>query len=119
MIDGHAHLDEVEDLSKALLEARRTGVVAIIAVGMEVESNEKVLNIAEENRGYVYPALGYHPWKIREESVDANLSFIRGRVKECVALGEIGLDYKVKIKKELTNRLSSIAVSPISGLWRW
>ena len=34
MIDGHAHLEEVQDLSKALLEAKRGGVRAIIAVGM-------------------------------------------------------------------------------------
>ena len=101
MIDGHAHLEEVQDLSKALLEAKRGGVRAIIAVGMDVESNGRVLKIAEENRRYVYPALGYHPWEIKEEGVDDNLSFIRDHVNESVALGEIGLDYKVKVRKEL------------------
>ena len=54
---------------------------------------------------YVYPALGYHPWQIKEEEVEANLSFIRGHVEECVALGEIGLDYKIKAKKELQWRV--------------
>lgn len=105
MIDVHAHLDQVENLSEALLEARGAGVKAIIAVGTDAGSNEKILKIAEEQRGYVHPALGYHPWEIKEESADANLSFIRSRVKECVALGEIGLDYKVKVKKELQWRV--------------
>jgi TatD DNase family protein len=68
---------------------------------MDVESNGKVLRIAEENRRYVYPALGYHPWEIREEGVHDNLYFIRDHVHESVALGEIGLDYKVKVRKEL------------------
>ncbi len=68
---------------------------------MDVESNRRTLKIAETNRGFVYPAIGYHPWEIKEESVNQNLSFIRDRVGDCVALGEIGLDYKVKVRKEL------------------
>src|SRR4030043_159410 len=42
MIDGHAHLEEVQDLSKALLEAKSAGVRAIVAVGMDAESQRKV-----------------------------------------------------------------------------
>jgi TatD DNase family protein len=101
LIDGHAHLEELEDLSESLQEAKAAGVRGIIAVGMNIESNKRVLNITKENKRYVYPALGYHPWKIREEEVEANLSFIRDRVGEGLALGEIGLDYRIKVKKEL------------------
>jgi TatD DNase family protein len=101
LLDGHAHLEELEDLTESLRDARAAGVCGIIAVGMDIESNQKVLKIAEGNRGYVYPALGYHPWEIKEEEVEANLSYIRDHVEEGVALGEIGLDYKIKVKKEL------------------
>lgn len=105
LVDGHAHLEELEDLTGSLQEARAAGVCGIIAVGMNAESNQKVLKIAGGNRGYVYPALGYHPWEIEEKGVEENLSFIRDHVGECVALGEIGLDYKVKVKKELQWRV--------------
>jgi len=101
LIDAHAHLDELADLTESLQEAKIAGVRAIIAVGMDVESNRKVLQIAEADPGYVYPAIGYHPWEIREKEVDANLSFIRDHVQEGVALGEVGLDYIIKVKKEL------------------
>jgi TatD DNase family protein len=101
LVDGHAHLDELEDLSKSIREAREAGVIGIVGVGVDVESNKKILKIAETNHGYVFPAIGYHPWQIKQEEVEANLSFIRGHVEKCVALGEIGLDYKVKTKKEL------------------
>jgi TatD DNase family protein len=101
MIDGHAHLNEIDDLHEALQEAHTAGVKKIIAVGTEIASNSKTLKIAEANPGLVYPALGYHPWEIKEGKVDENLSFIRNHVNECIALGEIGLDYKVKLKKEL------------------
>ena len=105
LIDAHAHLDELVDLTESLQEARTAGVHGIIAVGMDVDSNRKVLQIAQANPGYVYPALGYHPWDIKEEEVDATLSFIRSHVNESVALGEIGLDYKIKVKKELQWRV--------------
>ena len=58
LIDCHAHLEELEDLSESLHEAKAADVGGIIGVGMDIESNQKVLNIAKENKGYVYPALG-------------------------------------------------------------
>jgi TatD DNase family protein len=101
LVDGHAHLEELDDLPKSLEEAKEAGVCGILAVGMDIESNRKILRIAEANPRYVYPALGYHPWQIKEEEVEANLSFIRDHVEEGLALGEIGLDYRIKVKKEL------------------
>ncbi len=115
LIDVHAHLEELEDLSNALLEAKSLGVGAIIAVGMDLESNRRTLEIAQANRGFVYPAIGYHPWKIREEEIEENLSFIRNHIEKCIALGEIGLDYKVRAKKQLQwnvlERLLDLAVA--------
>jgi TatD DNase family protein len=105
LVDCHAHLEQLDDLPKSLQEAKEAGVCGVIGVGMDVESNERVLQIAEAHPCYIYPALGYHPWQIKEEEVEANLSFIRGHVEECVALCEIGLDYKIKVKKDLQWRV--------------
>jgi len=101
LIDGHAHLDQVGDLSASLRDAKAFGVAGVVAVGMDVESNQRTLEIAREYPGYVHPALGYHPWEIDEKEVEKNLSFVRNHLEGCVAVGEIGLDYKVKVKKEL------------------
>jgi TatD DNase family protein len=101
LVDGHAHLEELNDLPKSLQDAKEAGVIGIIGVGMDVESNQKILQIAGANTRYVYPALGYHPWQIKEKEVEANLSFIRDHVQKAVALGEIGLDYRIKVKKDL------------------
>ena len=101
LVDGHAHLEQLDDLPKSLEEAKEAGVCGIVAVGMDIESNKKILRIAGSNTRYVYPALGYHPWEIKEEKAETNLSFIRDHVKEGVALGEVGLDYRVKVKKDL------------------
>jgi TatD DNase family protein len=105
LVDGHAHLSELSDLSESFREARAAGVRGIVAVGMDIESNKRILQIAEANIQFVYPAIGYHPWQVRGEKVETNLSFIRDHVKKCVGLGEIGLDYKIKVKKELQWRV--------------
>jgi len=101
LVDSHAHLEELDDLPESLEEAKAAGICGIIAVGMDIESNKRVLKITAANSQFVYAALGYHPWEIKEEEVEANLSFIRDHIEEGVALGEIGLDYKIKVKKEL------------------
>jgi TatD DNase family protein len=105
LVDSHAHLEELDDLLNSLQEAKAAGVCGIIAVGMDIQSNRKVLKIAADNPQLVYPALGYHPWQIKEEEVGANLSFIQDHIGEGVALGEIGLDYKIRIKKELQGKV--------------
>ena len=48
LIDSHAHLEEAPNLDEALVRAREAGVVAIIAVGSNYESNQRVLEIAAE-----------------------------------------------------------------------
>ena len=101
LVDGHAHLEQLEDLPTSLREAKEAGICGIVAVGMDIESNQRALGIAGSNTRYVYPALGYHPWEIKEEEVVTNLSFIRDHLKEGVALGEVGLDYRIKVKKDL------------------
>jgi len=105
IIDAHAHLDQVSDLSTSLEDAKASGVAGIAAVGMDVESNRKTLDIARDQPGYIHAALGYHPWEIDEKEAERNLSFIRDHLEGCVAIGEIGLDYKVKVKKELQRKV--------------
>ena len=100
-VDGHAHLDGLAHLDDRLADAQASGVHAIIGVGMNLESNKKILDIARHHRGFVFPAIGFHPWDIREERVDETLAFLEANLGEVVALGEVGLDYKVKVKKTL------------------
>ena len=111
LVDVHTHLDELDDLSDALQEAKTAGIKGIIGVGVNVDSNKKILEIAEKNHGYVYPALGYHPWQMREDEVEENLSFIREHIDKYTALGEIGLDYKIKVKKDLQWKVCSFFCS--------
>lgn len=105
LVDSHAHLDELTDLSSSLEEAKAAAVAAIVAVGSNLESNQKTLEIAAQYPNYIFPAIGYHPWEIKEEEIEKNLLFIQAKLAKCVALGEIGLDYKAKVKKEIQHKV--------------
>jgi TatD DNase family protein len=99
LIDGHAHLDAITPIDPVIERACSVGVSRIIAVGMDFESNKKILEIAENYPGYIFPAIGYHPWSIKENEIQNTLSFIEKHIAQCVAVGEVGLDYKIKVKK--------------------
>lgn len=101
LIDGHAHLNEIEDAAGAVERARAAGVEQILAVGMDLASNRLTLALAEAHRGVVRPAIGYHPWNIKADDLAPTLAHIEAHLHRCVAVGEVGLDYKVKVKKTL------------------
>ncbi|MBM2832045.1 MAG: putative deoxyribonuclease YjjV [Dehalococcoidia bacterium] len=101
LIDTHAHLDEIEDLPGAIREASDAGVVAIVAVGMSYESNEKVIELSHQYKNLVYPALGLHPWQLGQidaAGVERILRQIEDNIHEAVAVGEVGLDYDKRVR---------------------
>lgn len=93
LIDTHAHLEEIENIEQVIVQAKEAGLITIIAVGSNMASNAKTLEIAGRFPDFVYPALGYHPQNIVESEIDANLEFIKSHIDEAVAVGEVGLDY--------------------------
>ena len=102
LIDTHAHLEEVSNLDEAIEKARDCGLIAIVAVGVNYESNNRILEIAEKYNGFVFPALGCHPQNLGEtsEEIEHNLQFIEDNIENAVAIGEIGLDYHKRAKQK-------------------
>ncbi|MEE9202063.1 MAG: TatD family hydrolase [Dehalococcoidia bacterium] len=97
LIDSHAHLDLVADLPGALEQARQAGVVGIVAQGRDRRSGEHALGLASRYPGFVFPALGMHPYRLASSSLvsrlEAELCFVEENLHRAVALGEVGLDY--------------------------
>jgi len=114
LIDTHAHLSDIDFVEPVLAAARAVGVERIVAVGMEVKSNRRTLELARNFPDMVVPAVGYHPWEIDKNNIDTEISYIASHLRHCVALGEVGLDYKVKTPKKIQwdvfDRLLSLAV---------
>jgi TatD DNase family protein len=115
LIDTHAHLEQVVDIAESLERAKASGVAAVVAVGMDLTSNKRTIELSEEWSGFVFPALGIHPWSLEESELNATAEFIENNIDRCVAIGEIGLDYWIKKDKELQRkafgRLLQIAVA--------
>ena len=98
LIDTHAHLDEIENLDQTIAGARAANITAIIAVGSDYESNQKVLQIAQTYQGFVYPALGLHPSRLSETDIDRTMAFIETHLDKAIAIGEVGLDCHKRVR---------------------
>jgi TatD DNase family protein len=111
MIDTHVHMNEIDDVEQAIRKANEAGVKKIVAVGMDLDSNKKTLALAHQFPRIIYPAIGYHPWSITLYGIEENLAFIEENLTSCIALGEVGLDYKTKVKKQIQWEIFSRAIS--------
>jgi TatD DNase family protein len=100
-VDAHIHLSDPEYNGKVetvLEEARKAKLVALVSNSMDYESSLLSLQLARQNPGLVYAALGVHPWSVRSLSSDElektlNLIFKEGQREKVVAVGEVGLDF--------------------------
>ena len=121
LVDTHAHLDELEDPCPAIERAKGAGVEAILSMGQDLDSNIKTFKLASAYPGFVYPAIGLHPWSlgnISPQSLEENITFIRDHLDNAIALGEVGLDYDKRVlkgagkeqQKEVLRRLLELAL---------
>ncbi len=101
LIDTHAHLDGYEDIETVMDAARAAGLGAILAVGMDMPSNARTLELAGWYPGFVYPAIGWYPSNLEPAAVDENLRYLEANIVNAVAVGEIGLDYMARIKSKV------------------
>ena len=96
LTDTHCHLNfrtYQDDFPQMLSRAKENGVLKILNPGIDLESCQEILSIAEENPG-VYAAVGVHPNSALSwgDSSDKDLVRLLSHPK-VVAIGEIGLDY--------------------------
>ncbi|MFH0875870.1 MAG: TatD family hydrolase [archaeon] len=103
LVDVHAHLDDVlfgSDISGVLERASKAGVKAVIANGVDKNTNRQVLALAVKYP-VVKAALGIYPMdKLESETkkkanftADDEILFIEENIKKITAIGECGLDY--------------------------
>jgi len=121
LVDTHAHLDEIEDIAAAVELAKLAGVEAVISMGQDLASNIKTLKLAADYPGFIYPAIGLHPWSLGNMGpavLEENIAFIRDNLQGALALGEVGLDYDKRVlkgagkdlQKDVLKRLLKLAV---------
>ncbi|MGV8141847.1 MAG: TatD family hydrolase [Candidatus Woesearchaeota archaeon] len=122
LIDVHAHLDlagyeQYGGIDKVLEECAINGMKAIIANGVDIDSNRKTVEIARRHP-IVKLAFGIYPTHClemitagKEKEFDEELRFIEENIKnkKCAAIGEVGLEYKEI--KDITEKKKEIQKS--------
>lgn len=93
VIDTHAHLEMIEDVSQVIQRARDAGLERIVAVSSDLASSKRTVEIASDSQ-MVFAAVGIHPHE-SSGSTDEALEEIEKLAKEqkVVGIGETGLDY--------------------------
>jgi TatD DNase family protein len=94
--DSHAHVYDTAfeaDREEALARAREAGVTRMLMVGTNVATSRACFEIAARHPG-IFPTAGIHPHDA-EAATDADRAAIAElcRRRECVAVGETGLDW--------------------------
>jgi TatD DNase family protein len=96
LFDSHCHLDDrsfFKDLAGTLQNARDAGVDRIMTVGVDLNSSQRAVELAESNHG-VYASVGVHPHDAKTCSRYVIEALSRLTEKKSVrAWGEIGLDF--------------------------
>ncbi|MFC1803778.1 TatD family hydrolase [Thermoproteota archaeon] len=93
LIDSHIHMESFKDPHQLKLDSKKVGIDALICVGGDKESSIEAMKVAKEFPDFFYPAIGVHPVNILKEDRKCAEDFIRENLSQCVALGEVGLDY--------------------------
>ena len=100
MIDTHAHLDFEnfnEDREEVISRAFDNGVKNIINIGVDLETSQKSIELAEKHDG-VFASVGIHPEYFTKGNQEEQGNWVDelkkiAKHKKVVAIGETGLDY--------------------------
>lgn len=104
--DTHAHLDQVENLDEAMINAEKAGVKGVVCVSMDAFSCQKNLEIKRRlNHPPIFLAMGMHPSEADLHELTQCQQLIKAHHHELHAIGEIGLDFWYKwVKKDELKR---------------
>jgi len=116
MFDSHAHLDFPQfdkDREEVLRRAAEAGVADILVPGVDLETSERALKLAEEHTG-ICAAVGIHPNSTAEATEDDWRRLEELARRGAVAIGETGLDYYRKhaapqVQREAFKRTLALA----------
>ncbi len=93
-IDAHCHVQleqYAEDDAELIARMREEGVVGIV-VGVDLESSQKAVALAEKYE-HLFASVGLHPNRVADEVFDAAAYRALATHPKVVAIGECGLDY--------------------------
>ena len=96
-IDTHIHIDGVEfdsDRSLVVERARKAGVQKMFVPAINMDSLQKVEEMARLFPDFAFPMIGLHPEDVKEDYKEVlDKMHLEIRNDNYIAIGEVGLDY--------------------------
>jgi TatD DNase family protein len=131
LLDIHAHLESsrFKNLNKIIEDAKKAGIRTIIQSGVNPTTNRESLKIKEKYPDIIKCSFGLYPLDViakdlenaqdddmrhvEKFEIDDELKWIEQHENDCVAVGEVGLDYQVINKDEKSIELQKKAFEKI------
>jgi TatD DNase family protein len=118
LIDIHAHLESIqfkEDLDQVIKNAEKAGIKIIINSGTNPKRNRETLELANKY-DLIKASFGFYPIGNFSKDIDEEIKWIEEHKEDCLAIGEIGLDFQEDRKEnfgrqeELFKKMLELAV---------
>ncbi len=112
--DTHAHLDMMEEdkIQEMLKKANEINLDTIISCSTSFSSNQKNIELAKK-----YPlikaAIGIYPLnliELNDSEIERAFNYFENEIKNSIAIGEVGLDFKYSIKEEEQEKQKQILI---------
>ncbi len=117
IMDTHCHIyfkDYDDDRAMVIQRAREQGVVSLMNIGVDQESSQASIDIAETDTQF-YATVGLHPHSA-DQGDDAMISTLESMASQNVkvkAIGEVGLDY---FKSEVERDIQKMVFKKMCGV---
>ncbi|MEK6223545.1 MAG: TatD family hydrolase [Thermodesulfobacteriales bacterium] len=93
LIDSHAHLVSLENISEVLQRAKENNITKIVSISSDIPSTEATISLAEKY-DFIFATTGVHPHSAEQTNEEVLKGLDRYATHEkVVAIGETGLDY--------------------------
>lgn len=106
LVDVHCHLDAAAypDPDVVCQQSQAAGVIAVVAAGTGLASNDRILDLQQRFPQHVWAALGLHPERLDTswEELESVLLQIETHRHRIVAMGEIGLPHYALLDQRMT-----------------
>jgi TatD DNase family protein len=103
-------MEKITNIVSEKRKYKEAGVDAVICVGGDFKTNLFTLELNQQFPDFFYPAIGVHPSNIFNVDLDTCIEFISNNISNCVALGEVGLDYSYNFarSKNVRSRMTDL-----------
>jgi TatD DNase family protein len=103
-------MEKITNIVSEKRKYKEAGIDAVICVGGDFKANLFTLELNQQFPDFFYPAIGVHPSNIFNVDLDTCIEFITNNISNCVALGEVGLDYSYNFarSKNVRSRMTEL-----------